>query len=143
MPPRLVLLLLVAAASAEARRQREPTPIVHPDGELPPHRLEHCVLHAGTDRKSTRVIRPPPAGGMAAAPRLVRSTRSCSFDSECNEHRGQPPGPTDGTVDISCREDRCTCRVTSYVPAEVHVYRFVQHDPCEDVKRLLREVCGG
>jgi len=113
----------------------------HRFGELPPHTLRRCVVHAGETTRWTRVVKP---GASTSAPAPAPTTRlSCSLSSECGARRGQAPQSTDGTVDIACEADRCSCVVTTYVPPEVNRYTFPVDDPCRDVKTLLRESCGG
>jgi hypothetical protein len=132
-----------AAASPSSATVNGPTVVEHPAGQLPAHRLEHCALHAGQSSKHRSVSRGPRTTGEASPNGPAEVSRTCSFDSECVAHRGDMPGPSDGTVSISCTENRCSCTVTTYVPSEMNHYTFVQVDPCRDLKALLRERCGG
>jgi hypothetical protein len=116
----------------------------HPSGELPGHRLEHCVLHAGAEHRESVTFRSAPRdGGAVRMPVTRHLPSSCSFNSECGVRRGQTQALKDGQVSIDCESDRCRCVVTTYVPPEVHNYTFSDRDPCQHIETLLHERCGG
>jgi hypothetical protein len=130
----------VGRSSSNARERV----VNHAAGELPAHPLRNCVTNATrAERHSHRIRAALPDGGLARVELDRSETNSCWANSECNIHRGETPGSTDGQVSISCVGEHCKCSATTYVPAEVHNYSFIATNPCRDIKTLLRERCGG
>lgn len=132
-----------AESSAPALRGRAANAsgvIEHRPGELPPHVLEGCVLHAGETVRWTKVAKTGPSTS-----EVPQTRSSCSFNSECGAKRGEGirSSSTDGTVSIACEGGRCSCVLTTYAPPAVNRYTFLATDPCRDVTKLLRERCGG